>query len=424
MITFATWAIPVLYLILGCWFGIVERVTLNGRRVALQAQIARRGRQAPWIDELGDTITPFAALKRAGTDVILVLFAIYHVAGLPGDETFTVVRIVIAVVIGLVVVGLVTTVLAAALARHVGPQLVARTLPMLRLLAVGARICRPIITFVDEIVRRLSGAPRDDDEAEQELLRSIEVSQREGALGATAAEMLENVVEFSETDVGEIMTPRTDIEGIELTNDLAEIRRCVIESGHSRIPVFEENLDHISGILYVKDLVRFLGEEANGFDLTSVLRQPIVVPETKPVQDLLADFQRSEVHMAIVIDEYGGTAGLVTIEDVLEEIVGEIRDEHDDAEPEEPMLLRLENGRIEVDGRYNLDDLNDELDLSLPEDEEYDTIAGFVLDHLGHVPREGETIEVDGLRLTALAASSTQIERLAIDFPHAEVKQG
>ena len=233
-------------------------------------------------------------------------------------------------------------------------------------------IARVPIAIIGEIVRRLTGAnlvqQNGSTDVDEQLLKSIEHSQREGGIPAEAAEMLENVVEFRKTDVGEIMTPRTDVEGIELTDDLQEIRKFVLECGRSRIPVYEENIDHILGILYVKDLVAFFGSDANGFNLRNIVRQPIVVPDTKPVQELLGDFQRSEVHMAVVIDEYGGTAGIVTIEDVIEEIVGEIRDEHDDAEADEPKLVRINDGLIEVDGRYNIDDLNDELSLKLPEE--------------------------------------------------------
>jgi CBS domain containing-hemolysin-like protein len=281
-------------------------------------------------------------------------------------------------------------------------------------------LTRVPIAVIGEIVRRLTGAnlaqQNGSTDVEEQLLKSIEHSQREGGIPAEAAEMLENVVEFRTTDVGEIMTPRTDVEGIEHTDDLHEIRKIVLESGRSRIPVYEENIDHILGILYVKDLVAFFGAEDESFNLLSILRQPIVVPDTKPVQELLGDFQRSEVHMAVVIDEYGGTAGIVTIEDVIEEIVGEIRDEHDDAEPDEPKLERVNDGLVEVDGRYNIDDLNDELSWELPEDEEYDTLAGFVLAHLGHVPEIGEVLETHEMRFTTLEASATQINRISIAY--------
>ena len=190
--------------------------------------------------------------------------------------------------------------------------------------------------------------------------------------------MIENIVEFRSTDVGEVMTPRTDIEGIELTDDLEAIREFIVRVGHSRIPIYAENLDHIRGVLYVKDLIPFLGRDCDGFHLEPLLRQPLRVPETKPLRDLLSEFKRSEVHMAIVIDEYGGTAGLVTIEDVLEEIVGEIHDEHEPDDVDEPTLDVVDDTHAEVDGRFHIDDLNERLGLTLPENEDYDTIAGFL----------------------------------------------
>jgi CBS domain containing-hemolysin-like protein len=311
-----------------------------------------------------------------------------------------------------------TSVFASALARHASTGIVSGVLPLLRLLVL---VCSPLtrgLGFIDEAVRRLSGANlrERDEEVEAELLRSIGDTHREGGLDEKSAALMENVVEFSSTDVGEVMTPRTDIDGIELTNDLTAIRSFIQKVGHSRIPVFEENLDHIVGVLYVKDLVTFLGEDPQSFELRPLLRQPIVVPETKPVRELLADFQRSEVHMAMVIDEYGGTAGIVTIEDVLEEIVGEIHDEHDDADDVVPALETIDDRRAEVDGRYHIDDLNEELGLALPEDAEFDTIGGFVLATLGHVPTEGESFEAHDARFTAIAATPTHVQRIAIEL--------
>ena len=310
-----------------------------------------------------------------------------------------------------------TGVLAVALARHVGAGLLSTSLLPIQLLT---RLCRPLtlaVSFIDEMVRRLSGANlRNEDEIEAELLRSIDQTHRKGGLDEEAASMLENVVEFTNTDVAQIMTPRTDIQGIELTDDLAEIRGFISDVGHSRIPVYRENLDEILGILYVRDLVSFLGEDAEHFTLEPLLRQPIIVPASKPVRDLLADFQRSEVHMAIVVDEYGGTEGLVTIEDVLEEIVGEIRDEHEPDGDEEPTLVSIDDHRAEADGRYHIDDLNERLGLRLPEDDDFDTIGGFVLAQLGHVPSEGESFESYDARFTALATAPTHVRRVGIEL--------
>ena len=151
------------------------------------------------------------------------------------------------------------------------------------------------------------------------------------------------------------------------------------------------------------------------FRLQPLLRSPIVVPETKVVADLLADFQQSEVHMAIVVDEYGGTAGLVTIEDVLEEIVGEIKDEHEGDVEEEPELRSTANGSYEVDGRFHVDDLNEALELNLPEDEEYDTVGGYLMACLGRVPDQGDSWDSENVRLTALETTATQVSLIGIE---------
>ena len=273
--------------------------------------------------------------------------------------------------------------------------------------------------FANEVIKRLSGATIHRNgrtsEVEAELLRSIEAKQREGELAEGAKALIENVFDFTTTDVGEVMTPRTDIEGIAMTDDLAVIRAFILTAGHSRIPVFEEDLDHIAGILYVKDLIPFLGEDASAFELRPLLRRPIVIPETKPVADLLADFQQAEVHMAIVVDEYGGTAGLATIEDVLEEIVGEIYDEHEgDDDEEEPVLHAAGEGVWEVDGRFHIDDFNEAVDSELPEDDEYDTVGGWFTARVGHVPAVGESLREEELDFQVLEAEPTRVLKLRV----------
>jgi CBS domain containing-hemolysin-like protein len=267
---------------------------------------------------------------------------------------------------------------------------------------------------MDEAVRRLSGANLRQRDAEEELLRSIEESQRKGELDKAAAEMLENVVEFVDTDVSSVMTPRIDIDGIEYTDDLALIRVFIEEAGHSRIPVYRENLDEIDGILYVKDLIRYLGEDAANFELRPLLRETIRVPETKHVGDLLRDFQTAEIHMAIVIDEYGGTSGLITIEDVLEEIVGEIHDEHEPDDEEEATCSLTGEDTWEADGRFPLHDLEDHLEIDLPEELEPETVAGLVLEHFGRVPDPEEHFDAYGYRFSVLEASDIRVDRVQL----------
>ncbi len=414
----ALWTILIVVVFLCTWFSIVERAMMMTTPLVLRHELEVKGKphRGLWIESQYESVLQSISFLK----VLWFLAIIYCFVLMFNTNPITLQSFVYGSVIGWIVIWIFASVIAGSIAKSVPVGSVTRSWLVIRFASLLNPLIRWWIDGVNEIVRRLTGANLKQNDGlnivEEQLLRSIEHSQREGGIPAEAAEMLENVVDLSDTDVGEVMTPRTDIEGIELTNDISEIRKLVLESGRSRIPVFEENLDQIIGILYVKDLVGFLGSEANGFNLKNILRKPIVVPDTKPVQELLADFQTSEVHMAVVIDEYGGTAGLVTIEDVLEEIVGEIRDEHDDAEADEPAMARIGETLVEVDGRYNLDDLNDELGIELPEDEEYDTVAGFVLANLGHVPAVGETLETQNLVFTTLKATETQIERLSIEF--------
>ncbi len=414
----ALWIILVIAVFFCTWFAIVERAMMMTTPLVLRHELEVRGKphRGLWIEEQYESVLQSMSFIK----VFWFLIILYCFVLMFGAHPITLSAFVTGSVICWVVIWVFASVIAGSVAKSAPVGSVSRSWFVIKFASLINPLIRWWINGVNEVVRRLTGANLKQNEGlntvEEQLLRSIEHSQREGGIPAEAAEMLENVVDLGDTDVGEIMTPRTDIEGIECTNNISEIRKFVLESGRSRIPIFEENLDQIIGILYVKDLVGFLGSEANGFELTSILRKPIVVPDTKPVQELLADFQTSEVHMAVVIDEYGGTSGLVTIEDVLEEIVGEIRDEHDDAEADEPAMTRVSETLVEVDGRYNLDDLNDELGVELPEDEEYDTVAGFVLANLGHVPDIGEVIEIQNLVFTTLKATETQIDRLSIKF--------
>ena len=391
----------------------------NGGRSAIERRLAARGRDVTWqkMEPRRAIIAHVAALVSLLIAVAWMVLWVLDFSGLPGEE-FSVPGFFVGICTGTVLCWISLDLVASGIARHAGPAAISMSFPFLRLFDCFAYGVSGIIRFTDEVIRRLSGAGTEGNgeqaEAEAELLRTIEQSHREGGLDEGAVALIENVVEFSSTDVGEVMTPRTDIDGLEYTDDLSEIRRLIAEVGHSRIPVYEEDLDHIAGILYAKDLVRWLGEEAADFTLRPLLRRPIVVPETKQVADLLADFQRSEVHMAMVVDEYGGTAGLVTIEDVLEEIVGEIVDEHEPDDEEHPTLRPLAEGQYEVDGHFHIDDLNEALDLGLPEDEEYDTVGGWLMACIGHVPETGESYDENGHRFTATATTPTQVERISI----------
>ena len=198
------------------------------------------------------------------------------------------------------------------------------------------------------------------------------------------------------------------------------ILETVIQAGHSRIPVYEENIDKIVGLIYAKDLLDQIGKSAGDFSISHKIRNAYFVPETKPLRALLHEFQNQKLHLAVVLDEYGGTAGIVTIEDILEELVGEIVDEYEERPPEP--IKKLNETTIEADARTYIDDLNDQFEMNLPEDEDYDTLGGFVFSHLGSIPKTGETFEYEDVKFTITAAEARRIKRVRIQKRQIEEK--
>jgi gliding motility-associated protein GldE len=232
---------------------------------------------------------------------------------------------------------------------------------------------------------------------EEELKMLVEVGEEVGAIEKEEKEMISGIFEFGDTDVKEIMVPRIDMKCIEAGESIETARKLILETGHSRIPVYEGSIDNIIGILYAKDLLKYLNSKgAKPKSLREIIRPAYFVPETKKLDDLLREFQQNRVQIAIVVDEYGGTAGMVTLEDILEEIVGEIKDEYDIAE-EEP-LERIDEKQAIVDARMSIHDVNEALDINLPE-EEFDTIGGLVFNTIGRIPSPGDEVEIDGVKL-------------------------
>ena len=272
--------------------------------------------------------------------------------------------------------------------------------------------------FINIVLYRLAGRPYetpDEDAFEEEIRSIVTEGYREGLLEEDAREMIEGVIELSDAVVTEIMTPRTEMVMIHVGVDLDEAARFVVEATHSRIPVYDKNRDDIIGILYAKDLLPELIKKPDqrAKSLRQIIRKPHFVPETKPVDALLQEFQRTRNHMAIVLDEYGGVSGLVTIEDVLEEIVGEIVDEYDRDQVDG--IRRIDDRTSELLGKVHIDEINDRLHLNLPEDGDYDTIGGFVLTQLGRVPAVGEEVRWGNVRITVLEVSPRRIERVRLE---------
>lgn len=256
---------------------------------------------------------------------------------------------------------------------------------------------------------------RIEQDIENEILSAVEEGAKEGVVDEQERRMIERVIAFHDTQVGQIMTPRPDIFALDIGASLETVKAKIAESGHSRIPVYQGNIDQIAGVLYARDLLKFLGESASKFNIRDYLRPPLFVPETKPLRDLLQDFRLQKVHIAIVSDEYGGTAGLVTIEDIFEELVGDISDEHEPTEP--AMLRRIDDLTADVDARIYLDELNRVLGLNLPEEAGYDTLGGFIVTTLGRIPETGHTFEHNGVKYTILDAEPQKVNRVKIELP-------
>ncbi|GAB4130501.1 hemolysin family protein [Thermopirellula anaerolimosa] len=287
-----------------------------------------------------------------------------------------------------------------------------------------ARVLRPIVRTAEAVqilLARLTDNVADEDEEEDEFeeeIRSLMTAgERQGYLEEDAKEMIEGVIKLSDVDAAEIMTPRSEMFALPGEWSWDEMLEAVIREGHSRIPVFNQTRDNIVGILYTKDLLPHLARpnaEADRPPWTALLREPLFVPETKPVDALLEDFQRTRNHMAVVLDEYGGVSGVVTLEDILEEIVGEIGDELDPEQVEE--IQPLENGRAEALGSARVEEINRRLHLELPEDPDYDTIAGLLMSHLGRIPACGEAVEFGGVRVRVLEATPRRVQRVLIEW--------
>ncbi len=265
------------------------------------------------------------------------------------------------------------------------------------------------------VLKAFGEQPSDEHEnvhSAEELRMIVEQSQEGGVLQAQDADLLEGVFEFSEKNAREVMTPRTDIDALDVTATLDETMAMIDESGRSRYPVYDDTIDNIIGVLLAKDLIPILREPPPDFTLRSIMRPVHVVPGSREVEAVLADFKRLKEHMAVVLDEYGGTAGVVTMEDLLEEIVGEILDEYDEPlENPEPEGADL----VAVPGGTNINELNERFGLDVP-DEDYTTIGGFVFGALGRMPVVGDRVTAGGAVFVVRGMDGRRVESLSVDL--------
>ena len=393
-------------------------------RVRVSERLEKRGRAAllTRLVEDRDELLFISSFGRLSAILALVLL-IAHAFGVRPSTGATaaeqpLLQYAAIFVTSVIVIMLVGVAIPNAWARYGGDPFLAVTLPMLLGLE---KVLFPLVAcqrLVDWLVRRLAGITAENgqnteaEEIEKEILGVVSEGELAGAVHEEDADMIESVMEFRDTDVGEIMTPRTDIIGLPSTATLFEAKELISREGHSRIPVYADNIDDIKGVLYAKDLLNVRATDQ--FDPLEMMRKVPYVPEAKRIPDLLQELREQKVHLAIVLDEYGGTAGLVTIEDILEEIVGEIEDEYETPEPDP--IRRIDTSTLEVDARVHIDELNDELSVGLPEDEDYDTVGGFVFSKLGKIPETGEELHYNNVKFHVIDAEERKINRLRVEI--------
>jgi CBS domain containing-hemolysin-like protein len=298
-----------------------------------------------------------------------------------------------------------------AIAKRMYKQLAA---PMMILLQVPYALFYPFTLIFSQMTRRIMTWLGNDPSQRapfvtaEEIEYMIDLGSREGTFSEDRERMLRSVFEFNDTMIREIMVPRTDAVFISEDMALDEIVDLLIQCGHSRLPVYEETVDNIIGIFYAKDLIKIVGhaKEAEAFDIRAFLHKPFFVPESKRIADLFAEFQRQRIHMAIVVDEFGGTDGLITLEDIVEEFFGEIQDEYD-IEPEQ--LIPISEDVLRADARVPIYEIEEYFEVDLPEEKDYETLGGFLMSQSGTVPESGEEILWKNLVFRVLDADEKKV---------------
>jgi putative hemolysin len=377
-------------------------------RLSLRLVAERTGRPDALGDYLDDPMLLFVPVRlllgfvTAGATVLLA-----QAIGIDGAHTVTFVVLCVA---AFVVVC--QALLPLAIVRRDPERVLEYLLPTFK---PFARALAPITRFAARAISstKRNGGPATPDEAAEEANEVakayIDTAEQEGLIEGEERRLLQSIVDFGDTLVREVMTPRPDIVAIKEDATIGDVRALFREQEYSRFPVYRENLDNIAGFIFVKDLVA-VGASDDAKPITPLLRQAVVVPETKRVPELLKQFQRQQTQCAIVVDEYGGTAGLVTIEDLLEEIVGEIRDEYDvESEP----IVDEGNGHFLFSGKVDIDEVAQRLGVQITR-EGFETVGGFVMAHVGRVPAVGERFEADGLSVEIVDAERRRINKVRI----------
>jgi CBS domain containing-hemolysin-like protein len=259
-----------------------------------------------------------------------------------------------------------------------------------------------------QLNRFISGRKKVTEEEIQELM---DAGEEEGIINEEENAMIRSIFALGDTVVREVMVPRTDMACIPIDAPVRDVLDTIIECGHSRIPVYEGTMDNIVGLLYAKDLLKLWGRDEAGINLRSIMRPSMYIPESKNLEEMLQEFRRKRIHLAIVVDEYGGTSGLLTIEDLLEEIVGDIQDEYD---TEEELLVEEAGGSVLIDARLPIEELEEHFGIKI-EREKFDTVGGLAFHLTGRIPESGEVVKSENLLITVLEADERRVIRLRVE---------
>ena len=368
-------------------------VTLAGFLTAASAASSMSEPLAQWIVEKFPTLLPYVSIVSGVSMVLITLITSYF-----------------SLVLGELV--------PKRIAMQKAEALSFRVIGILRVVAV---VCRPFVKLLSvstNVVVRLFGLdPHADEEnvTEEEIRMMVDVGEEKGVIEGVQKDMINNIFEFDDIAAEDIMTPRTDVAALEADDGIAEALRIGVDEGYSRLPVYEEDIDQIIGVLYIKDLLPYVGQTLPAdVSLRHLVREPYFVPGTKRCGDLFSEMTEKHMQMSIVVDEYGGFAGIVTMEDLLESIVGNIQDEFDHEEEE---VTRLSDTAFDIDGSLDVEELDELLDTRLPVGE-YDTVAGFLMDQLGRIPAENEQPQV---RFDHFLFTITRVEDRRIERVHVEI---
>ncbi|MBR6004842.1 MAG: HlyC/CorC family transporter [Clostridia bacterium] len=372
--------------------------------------------------QIGVTLAGFLTSASASQNFASLLTA--KIAAIPGNPVPEGVISALSVIIITVIMSYFSLVLG-----ELAPKRIAMQIPekvsykVVGILLGFSKITKPFVKFLsistNGVVRLFGFDPNADEEnvTEEEIRMMVDAGEEKGVIENAQAEMIDNIFEFDDLDAGDIMTHRTEMTAIEITKSLEEVAELCVENGYSRIPVFEGDQDNIVGVLYAKDLLKYVGRSMpKNLTIQKVMRKPLYVAETQPCQDVFKAMTESRTQFAVVVDKYGGTAGIVTLEDLIESIVGNIRDEYDEEEEE---INQIDETTFTVDGMIDIDEVDELVGVKIPEGD-YDTLAGFVISILGYLPGEDAALPIEtqyeNLKFTILSMDERRIDKIKIEI--------